>query len=711
MSNSQFSVPLSQAQKTELIRIQATIKPFLDGENRSTVNGLFAPVYRFVNQQIDAGLIRLPNGASGLQTQFWFANAEAINSGQLTPSNFVIREITRLGLQYDGLRTNDRDLLAKIQTTSNSIGYGVLEGLLKEGVRDVRGMLEADIGQAIAAGSQTLAGWGGSFFYWDIAVSLDPANPRDVRTIGQRISQDPVELTKFQQIVPEAFARALVYGPSQATMDYISSALVFASAKDRYQSYQDVLIFQNIERVFLTRLSDLAISRGTTELQQFLNRQTDLFFKRNNMPGLPSVSSADLTENNLAASIGDWIYPNSLASTEPGSNSPPPEAFLLQVREALAGRDLSGLQVFAARDGNPILIFQNGDILQFSRTGPIVGNRTVQVDGGGTLTTGTDADGTTYDVSVSADRSRVFRRNYDVDQNLASTLETLTTSDGETETKRDGTGVLETYRTIGTTAQGDRRELVVSQNGTQIETVTKPDGTLVSRIETSFSSNGKVSVENLSNGKTRELIYTAQVPAGGGPPTYALANEIIRYTEYSGTVQVVERYDNARNLLGIDRVRVVALAGGVLGTETIVLDTASRTQTVTVVAPSGTIVSTETTRTFTAADNQRLSNLVSGLGDLNGAYQQWRAGNRLQGAIQLSSGTVNIIQATGGTELRQSLGGVGASLGATNQLLNLDQVFSSGGNEGLNVDGFKFLKTDLVLGRIRATRVGGNYAK
>jgi hypothetical protein len=190
-----------------------------------------------------------------------------------------------------------------------------------------------------------------------------------------------------------------------------------------------------------------------------------------------------------------------------------------------------------------------------------------------------------------------------------------------------------------------------------------------------------------------------------------VVNSSILYKESNGAVSVTERYNASNELISIERSGQRVLANGQQGTQQIVINAATREQITTVTARDGTVVSTETTRTFTPADNQRLSSLVSGLGDLNGAYNQWRAGNRLQGAIQLSSGTVNIIQATGGTELRQSLGGIGASLGAINQLLNLDQVFSSGGNEELNLDGLEFLKTDLILGRMRATNVGGNYAK
>jgi hypothetical protein len=153
------------------------------------------------------------------------------------------------------------------------------------------------------------------------------------------------------------------------------------------------------------------------------------------------------------------------------------------------------------------------------------------------------------------------------------------------------------------------------------------------------------------------------------------------YKESNGTVTVVERYNASNELLAIERTSETVLANGQLGTRTIVINAIPREQATTITSRDGTVESTETTRTLTPADNQRLAGLVSGLGELNGAFQQWQAGNKLQGVLQLSSGTVNILQATGGNEIRQSLGGVSASLGAINQLLNLDQVFGSGGNE------------------------------
>jgi Ca2+-binding RTX toxin-like protein len=200
-------------------------------------------------------------------------------------------------------------------------------------------------------------------------------------------------------------------------------------------------------------------------------------------------------------------------------------------------------------------------------------------------------------------------------------------------------------------------------------------------VSTQPDDNGfQTRVTETPNGRSTVELLQLSDPNNPSSARILVSSSVL-YKESNGTVTVVERYNASNELLAIERTSETVLANGQLGTRTIVINAITREQATTITSRDGTVESTETTRTLTPADNQRLTGLVSGLGELNGAYQQWLAGNKLQGVLQLSSGTVNILQATGGNEIRQSLGGVSASLGAINQLLNLDQVFGSGGNE------------------------------
>lgn len=89
---------------------------------------------------------------------------------------------------------------AKIQENSGIIGRAVTEDVLsKLRIPDIGKLLEHDVQTALQKGGQTLAGWGGSFYYWDMQMSDKPND-----TVGNRIIGDPAEYEKFLAVSTKA---------------------------------------------------------------------------------------------------------------------------------------------------------------------------------------------------------------------------------------------------------------------------------------------------------------------------------------------------------------------------------------------------------------------------------------------------------------------------------------------------------------------------
>lgn len=98
-------------------------------------------------------------------TLFWFKKAANINEG-VGSSSIMIRNYTTIGL-----RMVNRPV-PNLQIVSNRIAINVLSDILKHrGVLPLHNILAQDITAAMKlAKIKDLAGWGGSFFYWDLPL-------------------------------------------------------------------------------------------------------------------------------------------------------------------------------------------------------------------------------------------------------------------------------------------------------------------------------------------------------------------------------------------------------------------------------------------------------------------------------------------------------------------------------------------------------------
>ncbi|PRA75507.1 hypothetical protein CQ054_22915, partial [Ochrobactrum sp. MYb29] len=166
----------------------------------------YAAGYDYLRQQIET-FLNAPENASHPDRQayqkvtFWLQKAAEINRNDPnSPANGYIRDVARSGLLFDGKDAGPD----RIQTNSNKIGLAVIENITTTGhVPNIGSLIEHDVQSAIKGGGQTLGGWGGTFFYWNMQMSPDPND-----TVGSRILNDPVEYEKFIAITAKALLDA-----------------------------------------------------------------------------------------------------------------------------------------------------------------------------------------------------------------------------------------------------------------------------------------------------------------------------------------------------------------------------------------------------------------------------------------------------------------------------------------------------------------------
>jgi hypothetical protein len=123
-------------------------------------------------------------------TKYWFEKAIEINQNQDTPANTWIRAFTTKGLALDGITATPEML----QGISNSIAQNVISDVLRSGgVPQFNQLVVSDIRVALSSGGQTIGGWGGSSYFWNLPYGSNN------ESVGQLIKGNPYELNKFRQ--------------------------------------------------------------------------------------------------------------------------------------------------------------------------------------------------------------------------------------------------------------------------------------------------------------------------------------------------------------------------------------------------------------------------------------------------------------------------------------------------------------------------------
>lgn len=143
---------------------------------------------------------------AGSEQRFWFEQASIINriangmpvSAQNNLSGTFILTYSKYGLLLDGVSAN-------LSSTSNAIALNVLSDIVTQGqIPSMGAMLNNDIGAALDIGGQTIGGWGGAFYYWNLPSGGSGG------TVGSVITADPVQYEKF--ILSSAVATIAVIG-------------------------------------------------------------------------------------------------------------------------------------------------------------------------------------------------------------------------------------------------------------------------------------------------------------------------------------------------------------------------------------------------------------------------------------------------------------------------------------------------------------------
>jgi hypothetical protein len=123
-------------------------------------------------------------------TKYWFEKAIEINTNQDTPANTWIRAFTTKGLALDGITATPEML----QGISDSIAQNVISDVLRSGgVPQFNQLVVSDIRVALSNGGQTIGGWGGSSYFWNLPYGSNN------ETVGQLIKGNSYELNKFRQ--------------------------------------------------------------------------------------------------------------------------------------------------------------------------------------------------------------------------------------------------------------------------------------------------------------------------------------------------------------------------------------------------------------------------------------------------------------------------------------------------------------------------------
>ncbi len=159
---------------------------------------------------------------------YWLEKAIEINSDYFeSEANTYIRAVTRNGLMFSG-----RDASAEIiQRNSDIIGGKVIGDILTSGTTpNVEDLIKFDVSTAIGRGGQSIGGWGGSFYYWNLVWTDDG------QTVGQSIGDNLVEYDKF--ITANAKAALEVLDKFGITFEQFTTA---AAAQISEKAYGDIL--------------------------------------------------------------------------------------------------------------------------------------------------------------------------------------------------------------------------------------------------------------------------------------------------------------------------------------------------------------------------------------------------------------------------------------------------------------------------------------
>ncbi len=132
-------------------------------------------------------------------TKVWFQRAAEVNrNDEKSAANNFIRTVSGFGRRWDGKSPDG------LQDTSDGIGKLIVGGIMEDGkIPPVTELVRKDVQQALEDGNQSIGGWGGAFYYWDLPIT------EDGKTVGDLILEDPEEYEKFVAVNAAALNRTV----------------------------------------------------------------------------------------------------------------------------------------------------------------------------------------------------------------------------------------------------------------------------------------------------------------------------------------------------------------------------------------------------------------------------------------------------------------------------------------------------------------------
>jgi filamentous hemagglutinin len=190
-------------------------------------NGQYAAAYQVVYSNI----VGDPNVPDDIK--YWFQQAIKINSNaDNSAANDFIRIFTQKGLEYDGIKID----AAQLQATSNLIAKNVTDDIINSGgVNSISTLLSRDIYAALEQNHQTMGGWAGSIYYWNL--KLDSGKYAG-KTVGEVISGNNKDLIKNNTIFNQT-VNAIV---SKYGWAAVKDILSFLGRGDVYTRQIDLLL-------------------------------------------------------------------------------------------------------------------------------------------------------------------------------------------------------------------------------------------------------------------------------------------------------------------------------------------------------------------------------------------------------------------------------------------------------------------------------------
>ncbi|HJQ60271.1 MAG TPA: hypothetical protein VJ890_25425 [Vineibacter sp.] len=199
------------------------------------------------------------NPAVDDDTKFFIRRAAEINTNAFdSPSNYFIRSATGSGFLWDGLFVGDPDArLSKTQANSDAIGRSIFLDIFNRGTLPrTQDIIPHDATTAVEKGLQSIGGWGGAFYFWNIFLKEKEA------TVGQLILKDPAELEKFLSI------------NSKALYDTSSE---FGITGEQFIAGYNAQVPRTLQLEMLQRAASALITRGDDWRRRFAGDPDDIF--------------------------------------------------------------------------------------------------------------------------------------------------------------------------------------------------------------------------------------------------------------------------------------------------------------------------------------------------------------------------------------------------------------------------------------------------